>query len=71
MQVIHLEEVCQAAVELLGLNWHLLVLLDQIRAQHLKQILDPIQEVGSEPLVPVHLHYNSILNILKLLPSGI
>jgi hypothetical protein len=30
----------------------------------LQQILDPIQEVGSEPLVPVHLHYNSIFNNL-------
>jgi hypothetical protein len=69
MQVIHLEKVCQAAIKLLGLNWHLLVLLDQIRAQHLQQILDPVQEVSREPLIPLHLHYESIFNIILLQPS--
>jgi hypothetical protein len=71
MKVIHLEEVRQAAIKLMGLNWHLLVLLHQIWAQHLQQILDSIQEVSREPLIPVHLHYESIFNIIKLQPPGI
>jgi hypothetical protein len=54
-----LEEISQAAIKLLSFNWHLLVLLDQVWAQHLHQILDPVQEVRRESLIPVHLHYDS------------
>ena len=55
MHETHLEEVSQAAIKLLGLNRHLLVLLNQVWAQHLQQVLHPVQEISREPLIAVHL----------------
>lgn len=55
MHETHLEEVSQAAVKLLGLNRHLLVLLNQVWAQHLQQVLHSVQEISREPLIAVHL----------------